>query len=151
MQSQQRKSNWGSPPLTWRTLPKDQSWLDLNGITSTYVENASLSSFLQSLPKDHLHLRGEHHKRWWIWTIAVGSPPLTWRTPCVDSVCMHCTRITSTYVENTLLRVVASSSVKDHLHLRGEHPTVISWQVLWIGSPPLTWRTLKDPYNKAIL
>ena len=105
------------------------------------MENASLSSFLQSLPKDHLHLRGEHHKRWWIWTIAVGSPPLTWRTQIIVILFEKFVRITSTYVENTGGNIFKDEWVQDHLHLRGEHSFLELSVGTRVGSPPLTWRT----------
>ena len=49
--------------------------------------------------------------------------------------------ITSTYVENTYISFHGKSSAEDHLHLRGEHQTVLLIISANLGSPPLTWRT----------
>ena len=52
------------------------------------------------------------------------------------------TRITSTYVENTLFLDMTEFGSQDHLHLRGEHAQCVHDIVYYLGSPPLTWRTL---------
>ena len=81
----------------------------------------------------------------------MGSPPLTWRTLDLNDDVTPKNGITSTYVENTIAPREDSFVTKDHLHLRGEHLLLRLRFLCSRGSPPLTWRTLKDPYNKAIL
>ena len=51
-------------------------------------------------------------------------------------------RITSTYVENTDVKLKYETDDQDHLHLRGEHFCSLLIEVAVAGSPPLTWRTL---------
>ncbi len=111
----------GSPPLTWRTRSELGSSIPVPGITSTYVENTALLEFADGFIQDHLHLRGEHSVLVSLIVSELGSPPLTWRTLCIEDFRMEKLRITSTYVENTLNRVAVLLLSRDHLHLRGEH------------------------------
>ena len=92
----------GSPPLTWRTPVNCCLMNPIIGITSTYVENTINTAPIVVVRQDHLHLRGEHLIGNMAIMSQIGSPPLTWRTPDVISVELDMTRITSTYVENTL-------------------------------------------------
>ena len=72
----------------------------------------------------------------------MGSPPLTWRTLDLMYLSIWAWGITSTYVENTEFWLYPVQELKDHLHLRGEHPFRKVSKVGVKGSPPLTWRTL---------
>ena len=49
-------------------------------------------------------------------------------------------RITSTYVEKTQLWDVFLAMDQDHLHIRGENPTLSKDSYHHLGSPPHTWR-----------
>ena len=49
-------------------------------------------------------------------------------------------RITSTYVENTLLNNFKWTTLRDHLHIRGEYIDDSGEVEVWTGSPPHTWR-----------
>ena len=57
-------------------------------------------------------------------------------------------RITSTYVENTDPFHQSTGKTWDHLHLRGEHQSLAVYRWLFLGSPPLTWRTLDRERNR---
>ena len=57
-------------------------------------------------PTDHLHIRGEHNALIIESSSSVGSPPHTWRTLPDDDMLDDQLRITSTYVENTLMVLV---------------------------------------------
>ena len=111
----------GSPPLTWRTLNRIAKRLSRFRITSTYVENTCEMYFIIIVTRDHLHLRGEHILAQQAFQSKQGSPPLTWRTHYDWEEIKFPARITSTYVENTLLASRLTVLVRDHLHLRGEH------------------------------
>ena len=96
----------GSPPHTWRKLVVIACQKLISRITSTYVEKTFL---LQSVPfstRDHLHIRGENKRsipRSCIW---VGSPPHTWRKPKSIKEATLGIRITSTYVEKTVIALL---------------------------------------------
>ncbi len=51
-------------------------------------------------------------------------------------------RITSTYVENTVVCCGYSIKGKDHLHIRGEYMMTLIALLMMVGSPPHTWRIL---------
>ena len=57
-------------------------------------------------------------------------------------------RITSTYVENTFLLSAASSTSRDHLHIRGEYKSLLMGYLKNTGSPPHTWRIHADLSDK---
>ena len=63
---------------------------------------------------------------------------------------MLCMRITSTYVENTPLKLIVVLSSEDHLHIRGEYSLVIKRSFFMLGSPPHTWRIPIGEINKGI-
>ena len=98
----------GSPPHTWRIrdkiTPKDVQY----GITSTYVENTYNVDGNIAVVEDHLHIRGEYlyHKSNIV--MLTGSPPHTWRILPDEFVLFMNTRITSTYVENTMSAVAGN-------------------------------------------
>ena len=75
---------------------------------------------------DHLHLRGEHMIDKAQQARRQGSPPLTWRTLDGAGLDIDDNRITSTYVENTLLDEDNLLTTQDHLHLRGEHISLLT-------------------------
>ncbi|MBI1708182.1 hypothetical protein HYQ56_1163 [Lactobacillus crispatus] len=122
-------------------------FLDLSlciyGITSTYVENTLALKFMARHHQDHLHIRGEYLKRLSKLERSTGSPPHTWRILHRINGFFDCTRITSTYVENTPFIEIAETRNKDHLHIRGEYPFLSSPSKMIGGSPPHTWRILK--------
>ena len=91
----------GSPPHTWRTHYVWDDKKEAPRITSTYVENTDLPPICDRLPKDHLHIRGEHCFFVKSLSSAIGSPPHTWRTQICCNNQSRWLRITSTYVENT--------------------------------------------------
>ena len=70
----------------------------------------------------------------------IGSPPHTWRIPSVPACCRPSLGITSTYVENTMSSVSQSSTIGDHLHIRGEYLYFKRRLIMNEGSPPHTWR-----------
>ena len=94
--------NWGSPPHTWRIL---SFWLQERRalrITSTYVENTMYAADATGTSGDHLHIRGEYSVGDFAIYHYVGSPPHTWRILVLISLFSFLSRITSTYVENTV-------------------------------------------------
>ena len=67
------------------------------------MENTIAKKKVSELTRDHLHIRGEY-----IMTIIEriadeGSPPHTWRILKLERFHIRLFRITSTYVENTIL------------------------------------------------
>ena len=70
----------------------------------------------------------------------LGSPPHTWRILLEQLENGELTRITSTYVENTLYLANMGQNHKDHLHIRGEYLVGYSAVKAAQGSPPHTWR-----------
>ena len=91
----------GSPPHTWRTHYVWDDKKEAPRITSTYVENTDLPPICDRLPKDHLHIRGEHLISCVRTNLHLGSPPHTWRTQKAIYPLVSSFGITSTYVENT--------------------------------------------------
>ena len=49
-----------------------------------------------------------------------------------------------------MILLIRKAFIKDHLHIRGEHPSFRSWVRLLWGSSPHTWRTLRIIYLIAI-
>src|SRR5690625_406939 len=73
-------------------------------------------------------------------TIALGSPPHTWRIPTELEIALASTGITSTHVENTHDDFQDKASKQDHLHTRGEYTAFFITSKSSLGSPPHTWR-----------
>ena len=134
----------GSPPHTWRTRTHNSRMAKTKRITSTYVENTIALFSFKSFIKDHLHMRGEHTSRSGKGSGVAGSPPHTWRTRKVKKFSIHRLGITSTYVENTFAFKRGVENFGDHLHIRGEHASRTSGSYALLGSPPHTWRTLRN-------
>ena len=141
----------GSPPHTWRIL--HLTWIKhkRNGITSTYVENTQSVSPTCNFNEDHLHIRGEYVASSHLLRCPGGSPPHTWRIHYISYRHSIHTRITSTYVENTLGHLLMPRQVQDHLHIRGEYLLMILRLMCQIGSPPHTWRILLAIVFKSAL
>ena len=74
----------------------------------------------------------------------MGSPPHTWRILSHHNFRLNNLRITSTYVENTLLTCKLMDQLKDHLHIRGEYICFHCKNSQVWGSPPHTWRILRS-------
>ena len=110
------------------------------GITSTYVENTLIIINKSQLVKDHLHIRGEYELLSTPDEDPIGSPPHTWRILRFSIYSHRLNRITSTYVENTLLLQIRIIRNQDHLHIRGEYLLPGYHNVKPKGSPPHTWR-----------
>ena len=70
----------------------------------------------------------------------MGSPPHTWRIQFDSKQDAIDCRITSTYVENTLIRSILNRILEDHLHIRGEYIRIWVITSRIRGSPPHTWR-----------
>ena len=111
-------------------------------ITSTYVENTAKTSRFFWCVRDHLHIRGEYNGEDEERVTLPGSPPHTWRIRCSDKRGDLVVRITSTYVENTLLHHLIHLQYRDHLHIRGEYFIKCRKTTAHNGSPPHTWRIL---------
>ena len=94
--------------------------------------------------KDHLHIRGEYKYLTRYFLGLSGSPPHTWRIPPSFHLIKAYWRITSTYVENTLVPPRKDSTDWDHLHIRGEYPRKACPIGRSSGSPPHTWRIQID-------
>ena len=92
--------------------------------------------------RDHLHIRGEYLQGSQAKQSDPGSPPHTWRILTISEDGSSATRITSTYVENTVCRTHHVNSERDHLHIRGEYLLILKAISAWEGSPPHTWRIL---------
>ena len=130
----------GSPPHTWRIQIKFADYNPRIRITSTYVENTNFVTCCWRDCQDHLHIRGEYGDQFISFLISQGSPPHTWRILTKDIVSLGVSRITSTYVENTLALGNWLDAVQDHLHIRGEYCLGVIQLNIYLGSPPHTWR-----------
>ena len=110
----------GSPPHTWR-IPRNvfRSAVKTR-ITSTHVENTTISFGFWCVTLDHLHTRGEYYL-------------------LTNQQRQHL-RITSTHVENTHSCQLLPEFGKDHLHTRGEYSPTLYHEPFLLGSPPHTWR-----------
>ena len=111
----------GSPPHTWRIRQFTGFKNTMQGITSTYVENTPFAMSAYVSFKDHLHIRGEYLSDLFATLPSIGSPPHTWRILALSCKPINQIRITSTYVENTVLLSWALTGMRDHLHIRGEY------------------------------
>ena len=89
--------------MLWKAI------LNITRITSTYVENTFRLRQECGPCGDHLHLRGEHLNDLIYLALGVGSPPLTWRTLVDGQSRGTGYRITSTYVENTILYLLVKA------------------------------------------
>ena len=140
----------GSPPHTWR-IPVPFLWgVTAARITSTYVENTLyLNIFFRSI-KDHLHIRGEYSDTVPAVFFGTGSPPHTWRILHLQLKSRKEVRITSTYVENTLLVSLFQFLFQDHLHIRGEYICWCASRNVKMGSPPHTWRIQLDHFGMTL-
>ena len=117
----------GSPPHTWRIHIDNVMIFQEFRITSTYVENTQPRFCVQTLHKDHLHIRGEYYQLpYFLWK-NIGSPPHTWRIQDPNHDCML--------------------QYRDHLHIRGEYQLKLLLKPQRRGSPPHVWRILSggDP------
>ena len=132
----------GSPPHTWRIQPWHKRWWIYLRITSTYVENTINYKRGHGDNMDHLHIRGEYRLDAIFVTLIEGSPPHTWRIPSKSKKPLPKEGITSTYVENTKIRIFPLNSYWDHLHIRGEYLKLSHYLHPRKGSPPHTWRIL---------
>ena len=110
----------GSPPHTWRKPDFPLLSFHFHRITSTYVEKTDQITTAEIADQDHLHIRGENPVGNSGYGTASGSPPHTWRKLCTEVDSTASVRITSTYVEKTVLFVGTFC------------PNA--------GSPPHTWR-----------
>ena len=130
----------GSPPHTWR-IPIFFSFnVVLFRITSTYVENTNIDCIKNIINRDHLHIRGEYPSRRRFQRSKRGSPPHTWRIHNHNFSSWIFNRITSTYVENTMVKATQCLILQDHLHIRGEYGYYCYGRTWEEGSPPHTWR-----------
>ena len=139
-----RWSQRGSPPHTWRILPRECYYLLADRITSTHVENTLTGFGVWSLTQDHLHTRGEYKPAVKNCLIHLGSPPHTWRIPIITCDNWKSWRITSTHVENTDMVSQWTGLLMDHLHTRGEYNKPGYLHQPSCGSPPHTWRILEE-------
>ena len=103
--------------------------------------------------QDHLHIRGENIPWYSINALSLGSPPHTWRKLSGEYIDTLHGGITSTYVEKTYCSSSFLSTTRDHLHIRGENLPRKPSSSACIGSPPHTWRKLrnkrfKSPYSR---
>ena len=73
-----------------------------------------------------------------------GSPPHVWRILLKRARRQQMEKITSTCVENTVNGKRLDSKSRDHLHMCGEYPFLSSPSKMIGGSPPHTWRILRD-------
>ena len=111
----------GSPPHAWRILTLVIAEATQMRITSTCVENTHLHDYCNVLNRDHLHMRGEYYNKSISDVLKKGSPPHAWRIHHVKRIFSFLSRITSTCVENTMLKSGLITKSKDHLHMRGEY------------------------------
>ena len=112
----------------------------LSRITSTHVENTFSPGSKFTQYQDHLHTRGEYRINHVFCVRFQGSPPHTWRIHPQFYTKAFDVRITSTHVENTLVRSFVGVPSWDHLHTRGEYDTSTYLDDELGGSPPHTWR-----------
>ena len=79
-----------------------------------------------------------------------GSPPHVWRILDNQRFFKARTRITSTCVENTILRKSSASCCQDHLHMCGEYFSSSLRRPIISGSPPHVWRILQRSCLKRL-
>ena len=115
------KHDLGSPPHTWRILESGRSSNLKFRITSTYVENTINALVTEKISWDHLHIRGEYLTSGYFMNLLRGSPPHTWRILQLKPIELILVRITTTYVENTIMLPWDYVNDEDHLHIRGEY------------------------------
>ena len=72
------------------------------------MENTSQAVTKILMFQDHLHIRGEYSAEVTLTKSPAGSPPHTWRILMWWTVSAGVTRITSTYVENTVFLIKIS-------------------------------------------
>ena len=133
---------WGSPPHTWRKQKDHVCITTKDRITSTYVEKTISRLDHNESFQDHLHIRGENTSIKPLKAFAIGSPPHTWRKLAGIIRAITAARITSTYVEKTIVPSFICRDLQDHLHIRGENLFISHHFVYLLGSPPHTWRKL---------
>ena len=128
----------GSPPPTRGALDEIRPTFARVRITPTYAGSTSASPAVETIQRDHPHLRGEHHDRHRPRLLQCGSPPPTrgaLSDRCGDDA-DH--RITPTYAGSTITVDQQANIAEDHPHLRGEHAADNPLIPLEDGSPPPT-------------
>ena len=92
---------------------------------------------------DHPHIHGEYNcPRTWYFK-GLGSPPRTWGILSLAFRFASLTRITPTYMGNTLSSFALTRLREDHPHVHGEYRQPFIQRCIRIGSPPRTWGILK--------
>ena len=134
----------GWPPHTWRIQDTSSNFARYFGMISTYVENTLWTHGIERLIQDDLHIRGEYWVKPKSFDSVAGWPPHTWRIPDPDTGQKTATRMTSTYVENTLSYLSRLMEREDDLHIRGEYKMLLNRALPMKGWPPHTWRILKN-------
>ena len=90
-----------TPPRTWRRRTKYTCGIGGLRNTSTYVEKTYLQIPGALLKWKHLHVRGEDFHVMTAMTVALETPPRTWRRLNPANQLQYNGRNTSTYVEKT--------------------------------------------------
>ena len=91
---------------------------------------------------DHPHIHGEHPLKVIRPVYVTGSPPYTWGALSMLVPPNLPVRITPIYMGSTSSAPFSLSPSRDHPHIHGEHPGILSITKGGLGSPPYTWGAL---------
>ena len=84
--------------------------------------------------------------------ISLGSPPHTWGILKKSLSAKTWSRITPTYMGNTIFKGIYGMIIEDHPHIHGEYPIAFSNSSRKKGSPPHTWGILqRQPTRMRVL
>ena len=123
--SEHRKSTRraGSPPHTWGIQNGFEKYGEKYRITPTYMGNTTVSLRALQSTKDHPHIHGEYATKKLLTCRSLGSPPHTWGIRITNRDVAELTRITPTYMGNTIIMIKATQGTGDHPHIHGEYVT----------------------------
>ena len=136
----------GSPPPTRGTHGAGRFNALTARITPAYAGNTGSLNKSIATVQDHPRLRGEHSSTVPPVGIAIGSPPPTRGTLCVNVKFIKYNRITPAYAGNTCFCRYNAASTQDHPRLRGEHSLPVAPLIACTGSPPPTRGTQINNY-----
>ena len=101
--------------------------------------NTSVKINWQITCQDHPHIHGEYSIAVGFSFVRRGSPPHTWGIRIPRACLVYPSRITPTYMGNTLWTQLSMHYIKDHPHIHGEYRTYVGALMPALGSPPHTW------------
>ena len=94
--------------------------------------------------EDHPHIHGEYKVHQHVVYLRSGSPPHTWGIQYGQYFIWYQSRITPTYMGNTIDTDSTRRCIQDHPHIHGEYKMLTTCIKLSRGSPPHTWGILTN-------